>query len=247
MFASQKYSACITVEGTEVPVQVILERRMNTRFSITRKQVILRMPMGQSAGFVQHQMTALQQWVHKQVIRKPALRAYFQPKSYQTGDVLQVGARKYWLEINLSDRATHTARLIGDTICVSLSTRSAELQRNRSIKTLLSRVVAGDFYPEMVERVHAINRRSVNRPITNIYLKYNHSNWGSCSANGNVNLSTRLLFAPEPVQDYVILHELTHLLEMNHSDRFWALVESFMPDYAQKERWLKQHGPLCDF
>ena len=64
---------------------------------------------------------------------------------------------------------------------------------------------------------------NLNNLIKGIFLKYNHSNWGSCSHNGNINLSTRLLFAPEAVQDYVIVHELAHLVEPNHSDRFWAL------------------------
>ncbi|HRI62460.1 MAG TPA: M48 family metallopeptidase, partial [Saprospiraceae bacterium] len=83
--------------------------------------------------------------------------------------------------------------------------------------------------------------------IKSVNLKYNHSNWGSCSAHNNVNLSTRLLFAPQDVQDYVILHELAHLVELNHSDRFWSLVQGYMPDYREKEKWLKLNRSKCDF
>jgi hypothetical protein len=92
-----------------------------------------------------------------------------------------------------------------------------------------------------------MNANTFQQPIRSINLKYNHSNWGSCSHAGNVNLSTRLLFAPRSVQDYVILHELAHLVEMNHSDRFWALVERFMPDYREAEKWLKVNRAKCDF
>ncbi|MDV7393186.1 M48 family metallopeptidase, partial [Arthrospira platensis SPKY1] len=77
--------------------------------------------------------------------------------------------------------------------------------------------------------------------------KYNSSNWGSCSSGRNINLSTRLLFAPPAVQDYVIIHELAHLVELNHSDRFWKLVSEIMPDYEEKEKWLKEYGHLCEF
>jgi len=69
----------------------------------------------------------------------------------------------------------------------------------------------------------------------------------SCSSKSNINLSTRLLFAPSDVIDYVIVHELTHLIEMNHSQKFWNLVKSVMPNYKQKEKWLKEYGKLCDF
>ncbi|MBK8555748.1 MAG: M48 family metallopeptidase [Lewinellaceae bacterium] len=245
--SKNKFRAYIEVKGKEVPVDVVMERRHNTRFSITRRSVTLRLPALQAPSFVQQQLSALETWVTQQVEKKPALLQYFEKKRYQSGDILRVGDRKYWLEIILENRATHTAKLIGDTICLNLSENSSEEHRYKSIKTLLSRVVAGDFLPEITDRVYAINKRSFNRPITNVVLKYNHSNWGSCSAKGNVNLSTRLLFAPPDVQDYVILHELAHLVEMNHSDRFWALVASFMPDYEEKERWLKANGSTCDF
>jgi predicted metal-dependent hydrolase len=77
--------------------------------------------------------------------------------------------------------------------------------------------------------------------------KNNVSNWGSCSTKGNVNISTRLLFAPEMVIDYVFIHELAHLVHHDHSDRFWKLVEEKMPDYMQAEKWLKKHSEDCYF
>jgi predicted metal-dependent hydrolase len=92
-----------------------------------------------------------------------------------------------------------------------------------------------------------LNAIHFQRPVRNVYLKYNHSNWGSCSVGSNINLSTRLLFAPPDVIDYVIIHELAHLIEQNHSNRFWAQVARAMPDYERHERWLKDHGKTCDF
>ena len=66
--------------------------------------------------------------------------------------------------------------------------------------------------------------------------------WGSCSHKGNLNLTWRLIMAPARVIDYVIVHELTHLKEMNHSARFWAEIAKIIPDYKNDERWLKEHG-----
>ncbi len=68
------------------------------------------------------------------------------------------------------------------------------------------------------------------------------SRWGSCSTRGNINYSWRLLLAPVSIIDYIIVHELCHLLEPNHSKRFWQLVESFLPDFKESRHWLKTHG-----
>ena len=64
---------------------------------------------------------------------------------------------------------------------------------------------------------------------------------------GNINISTRLLFAPDDVLEYVCIHELAHLIEHNHSQRFWMLVAQAMPDYTAKETWLKEKGDACRF
>jgi len=70
--------------------------------------------------------------------------------------------------------------------------------------------------------------------------------WGSCSAKKNLNFSWRLIIAPIPVVDYVIVHELAHLIEMNHSIRFWNIVRSVKPNYKIYETWLKENGHLLN-
>lgn len=77
-----------------------------------------------------------------------------------------------------------------------------------------------------------------------IRVKDQKSRWGSCSSKRNMNFNWRLLMAPEPVCDYVIIHELCHLIHMNHSADFWNLVESICPDYRQYKKWLREKGKL---
>ncbi|KYO65524.1 M48 family metallopeptidase [Thermovenabulum gondwanense] len=80
------------------------------------------------------------------------------------------------------------------------------------------------------------------------YNKINITNaqkrWGSCSPNGNLNFSWRLIMAPLPVVDYVIIHELIHLEIKNHGKSFWAKVKNLMSDYEKYEKWLKENGYL---
>jgi len=80
------------------------------------------------------------------------------------------------------------------------------------------------------------------KSIARITLRDTRSRWGSCSANGNISYSWRLIFAPEQVADYVCAHEVAHLLEMNHSPQFWEIVENFCPDYKTLRQWLRQNG-----
>ena len=82
-------------------------------------------------------------------------------------------------------------------------------------------------------------------------LKYNKINitnaqkrWGSCSSKGNLNFSWRLVMAPLPVLDYVVIHELVHLEERNHGRSFWDKVKMLMPDHKKQRDWLKRNGYL---
>ena len=70
------------------------------------------------------------------------------------------------------------------------------------------------------------------------------SRWGSCSHKGNLNFNWRLIMAPIEVIDYVVVHEMCHLKEMNHSSRFWKLVEETQPDYKKTRKWLKENDGL---
>jgi predicted metal-dependent hydrolase len=66
--------------------------------------------------------------------------------------------------------------------------------------------------------------------------------WGSCSCKGSLNISWRLIMAPPDILDYIIVHELIHLIERNHSKQFWDRVQTILPNYKEQERWLKQRG-----
>jgi hypothetical protein len=74
-----------------------------------------------------------------------------------------------------------------------------------------------------------------------VTIKNNISNWGSCSVRGNINLNLRLVTLPQALQDYVMLHELCHLKEMNHGPKFHALLESLCPNHRTLEKELRQY------
>jgi predicted metal-dependent hydrolase len=75
-----------------------------------------------------------------------------------------------------------------------------------------------------------------------IVLRDTRSRWGSCSATGALNFSWRLILAPPFVLDYLAAHEVAHLVHLDHSERFWAVTRTLVPDYPRAEAWLKAHG-----
>lgn len=112
------------------------------------------------------------------------------------------------------------------------------------------RQAAKEYIPKRADYYAAILGVTYNT----ITIRDQKTRWGSCSGKGNLSFNWRLILAPPKVLDYVVVHELCHRKEMNHSPRFWALVESIMPDYQQYRKWLKENGdaltltsskPLC--
>ena len=75
-----------------------------------------------------------------------------------------------------------------------------------------------------------------------ITIRSQKTRWGSCSSKGNLNFNCLLMLAPKEVREYVVVHELCHRKQMNHSEAFWKEVEKVMPDYKEKKTWLKENG-----
>lgn len=93
----------------------------------------------------------------------------------------------------------------------------------------------------MVPRVQA-HAATLGREVTAISLKDTRSRWGSCSSTRRISLSWRLAMAPLEVQDYLAAHEAAHLVEMNHSPAYWAVLARLMPGFQAPRQWLKHEG-----
>lgn len=231
----------------KVPVIIHRERRHSARASLRKSGLIIRLPTFFNQNQQEEQVEHFRQWAAFQLNKSKAFQTHFKEKNYQNGHTLKVGDRDYLLEIEETDLQTHRGKIKNGVIHLRLSKNDSGEFRQKAIRQILSRVVAADFQETVERRVAELNHTFLRRPVKSVNLKYNSSNWGSCSHAGNINLSTRLLFAPDAVMDYVIIHELAHLVEPNHSDRFWKVVTDIMPDYKEKEKWLRKNWHLCDF
>lgn len=135
--------------------------------------------------------------------------------------------------IIFTDTAPRTVMKIGDEIHVGgpadMAAGRLENWFRRQAKTFL------------IER-SSLHAETLGVQYKRISIGDMKSRWGSCSSNGTLRYSWRLLMAPFAVMDYVAAHEVAHLKEMNHSDRFWAEVATCVPDHKPQRRWLKTEG-----
>lgn len=99
---------------------------------------------------------------------------------------------------------------------------------------------AKEYFPAVVRRYASL----MNEEYGGVTIRCQKTRWGSCSTKKNLNFNCLLMLAPEEVRESVVVHELCHLKEMNHSRRFYEQVYRFCPDYDRLNRWLKENGPL---
>ena len=237
----------LEVNGINYLMKIHFENRKNCRVSIRKKTINIRIPSFLPKKEKIDKLIRMKIWAKKKIIENPEK---FKPdiqKEYNDKDILKIGDEEYTLKIEFKDKKTSSARLTDHTIQLIMSDNLSKEEQNNQISTLISRCIGSRRLPKLQVKIHELNKKHFNQKINKIFFKHNKSNWGSCSSVGNINISTRLLFAPDEVLEYVCIHELAHLMERNHSKNFWTLIETALPDYKEKEQWLKENADICKF
>ena len=235
----------IEVSGVNYPVRIFFEARKNSSASIGKSSINIRIPLSLNREEQFRSIMKMKQWAKESIQKNPPRKEAI--KKYEDGEKLSVGNKEYLLSIKYKQKKSSSARFIKDVISLKISSGIPKERQQAHISTLLSRIIARQRLPELERKLHQLNKEHFQAKLNKIFFKNLHSRWGSCSEVGNINISTRLLFAPEDVLEYVCIHELAHLLEFNHSERFWSLISKVMPNYYEKEAWLKQRGENMTF
>ncbi len=168
-----------------------------------------------------------------------------------------VHSKEKWIRKHLANAPQSTQVVIGGTVPVY--NRMLPILEGRGRRAILKE--DGIYCPPAPAMVgprvaaclklaarHALQQATqhyaglIKRPVHRIALKDTRSRWGSCSSRGNINYSWRLIMCPPEVLEYVAVHEVAHLVEMNHSQKFWNVVEGLMPDYQIHKAWLRRNG-----
>lgn len=155
---------------------------------------------------------------------------------YKDGEFFFYRGKLYELKNIYEDRKYPRVSLNGDFLEIKSGSGSKEVLKEGLRKWYIKQA------REEIEKKVNYYIRYINKEYNSISIKEQKTRWGSCSSAGNLNFNFKLIMAPESVLDYVVVHELCHMVFMDHSREFWQLVEEIMPSYKARRKWLKDNG-----
>ncbi|MCP4935551.1 MAG: M48 family metallopeptidase [bacterium] len=219
-------------------------KRMTLRVSSSQRDVILTIPRrtgSRKAGaFLEQHID----WLNQQLEQMP------EPVPFESGRSIPFLGQPHELVFC----GPRTRKQTGQDVVTIKSAQDKEPDGDQSTSASLQILGAVDHAPrrlkdwlkkqakqKLVERVD-VHAKRLGLTYTRLGVRDQTSRWGSCSSNKTLSFSWRLILAPEAVLDYVAAHEVAHLREMNHSDRFWALVAKTLPGHDDARQWLRQNG-----
>ncbi len=232
-----------SINGHLVKVFLYLENRNNVRYSFGKKKLIFRIPQFFDQKRIAQKIEEGMIWAEKTVSKKPNLILKLINKTY--GNIFEFEVMDQKLSVSIIDTVSKKNQI--NYYKGNLTIKGSEEKIHSEISSILSDQIKKIFLPTFTHEVSAINKKYFGLNYNRLSLKYNSSNWGSCSSKKNLNFSTRVLLLPRRIRRYIIIHELCHLLEMNHSNKFWKEVELRAPDYKECENFLSTRGHEFDF
>jgi len=224
----------------KIPIDSIVRSKRKTIALIITPEgkLVVRAPVRTSIASIEDLVSKKRAWVLRKMqeisVRPKSIRKHF-----IDGDEFLFLGKSYRLKIR-NDGTTSVT--LGDLIEVGASPSPSEVE----VKERLT----GWYRLKALEIIEPRCREMAGKMgCTPQSIKISHAErrWGSCSIRGTVRFSWRLVLAPPEVIDYVIVHELVHLVHHNHSKRFWNAVAAFMPDYQEKREWLRMNEHVLNF
>ena len=223
---------CLSIGSQQVPMIFVRHRRARRYVLRLRADGVARVTVPRGGSQLEAWRFAERNlpWLIRQ-LQKLAARSTTR-QQWVIGTEILLWGEAVKIEAGTNDEPG-VVRIGTETIRVNDS--AADLRK--PIERHLWKLAAKEFPPLVFELAakHGLRAQRVT-------VRNQRSRWGSCSRRGTISLNWRLIQAPQSVRDYLILHELAHLREMNHSSRFWRAVEQLCPNYKTAERWLKVHG-----
>lgn len=227
----------LTMDNFDFQVDIKYTRRKGSiGFRITDKGVCVLAPQRTSTSVIRGIVKQRQQWIEQKLSQLRAQAPATSSMPLVSGKELYFLGNLYPLSI--VDSPKRCVELDSGHLCVDIPEGEFSPQLNTVIEDWYQQQ-AEPYFLERLEHWSAITQLHPSSLKVQTYK----SRWGSCDHRQRITLNNRLIMTDQAIIDYVIIHELCHMLEMNHSPVFWSHVAKYCPDYKARRRWLRQNGP----
>ncbi len=232
----------IIIDNKILEYEITRSNRKTIALTITEEGSLhIKAPYRCSIGIIEGFLKEKQQWIKTKLQHIEKINENRFERNFIEGDKLDFLGNSYELKVIYDSNGAVRAGFNNEGFILKLPST----MKDREIKELkqksleaLYRKLARKVFEERTAYYSKIIGVSVNR----ISIKEQKTVWGSCSSKNNINYNWKLVMAPLNILDYVVIHELCHIIERNHSINFWKVVAEFAPDYSLSMEWLKEHG-----
>jgi len=224
---------------SDVEYRIVRRPRRKTAAIVIRpdNSVEVLAPPRMPVSLIEHFVQSKQPWIQKKLSFNREHHSPHIAKQFVHGEPFQLLGKAYTLELLTGKRSV---AIKNDLLLVSHAHPGQETTRRQ-----LSRWYRQQAEAHFKDRCGIFAER-IGRQARSVGVKGYKSRWGSCHIDGRVYFNWRLIMAPAQVIDYVVVHELCHLIHHNHSKAYWQLVEEIMPEFRSPKAWLKLHGHSLD-
>lgn len=182
------------------------------------------------------------EWIfHKLESYRQRLTQIREDREFISGEKLLFMGKSYPLRVLEHDGQYCSVNFTDDQFFVSINKDVPQEKRRETIRKKLEQWYIGRAKVLIHERLELFTDK-ISVMVNTVRFKNQKTRWGSCSQKGNLNFNWKLVMASVHIVDYVVVHELCHLRQMNHSKEFWKLVGNQIPDYKERRKWLKENG-----
>jgi predicted metal-dependent hydrolase len=233
-------------KNTSIPYTAVRKRRKTIGISISEeKGVIVSVPQWATRKQIDEVLAQKKEWIFSKYQLISQRRAFQDNRSFRSGSPVLYLGHEYLLQIeNMESQNNIRITIENNTIrmelpsCMETESPTEQEEQVRGVLEGWYRRQAANY---LQERLLLYAEKMGVKPLK-LSIRGQKKRWGSCSVNNSIQLNWKLMLAPGPVLDYVVVHELAHIREKNHSKDFWKLVETTLPDYRQRRAWLKENG-----
>lgn len=235
---SNQYTSVKLSNGISANIEIIrTNRAKRVSLKANRHGIYVTVPNLTSHHEIITFIESKKEWILKSVSYFEDITRGLDPMLVQQGKVLFLGT-------------PYDIYLIKDKLCYAILSESLRRITVHSPNDNTRKKTIIEFYRQHTSRILDERIRlftsKLNLNFNRISIRYHRSRWGSCSLKKNLNFNVMLSALPNDVIDYVIVHELLHLVELNHSKRFWGLVRLNHPTYEDDRKWLRMYGPFIN-